>query len=341
VLNKGVGGTRESWGWNPRNEYIRVYDPRDFEFEISVANMLYILQECTSTKGKGLEGEFVYSWQGTELVLLPVGTYEYESSVAFTANKSKKVTKADILPGCLYEDKDMNTLMYVGRELCRDDLNFGYYTEEYEAILTEHLTQPKVKKHIFWNIKSENFELHRGFTRLAQRISTEPDPSLVTIHANYMQSNYCCHMVGLQFSELGTATQILTPKDPYETQRTSYDRYHHYHNSRSMFFVLYEGDMYAAKFKDAYAGRSYHYQRTDFNESHGTLFLTKKVPFPTNLTTQDEITQWLQKLDSAFSCEPTHTMLSNKIDTLNLYGIEVIYNNSFKQWYKKYVYKHQ
>src|SRR6056300_218958 len=37
VLNKGVGGQRESWGWNARNEYIRVYDPRGFEFEISVA----------------------------------------------------------------------------------------------------------------------------------------------------------------------------------------------------------------------------------------------------------------------------------------------------------------
>jgi len=34
VLNKGVGGSRESYGWNARNEYIRVYDPRGFEFEI-------------------------------------------------------------------------------------------------------------------------------------------------------------------------------------------------------------------------------------------------------------------------------------------------------------------
>src|SRR5271170_5491801 len=41
VLNKGVGGQRCSYGWNARNEYIRVYDPRDFEFEISVANLLF------------------------------------------------------------------------------------------------------------------------------------------------------------------------------------------------------------------------------------------------------------------------------------------------------------
>jgi hypothetical protein len=41
-------------------QHIVVYDPRGFEFEISIPNLLYILQECTSTKGKGLDGEFVY-----------------------------------------------------------------------------------------------------------------------------------------------------------------------------------------------------------------------------------------------------------------------------------------
>jgi hypothetical protein len=51
---------------------VRVYDPRNFEFEISVANLLYILEETSSLKGKGLEGEFVYAWEGKELVLLPV-----------------------------------------------------------------------------------------------------------------------------------------------------------------------------------------------------------------------------------------------------------------------------
>jgi hypothetical protein len=37
------------------------YMTRGFEFEISIPNLLYILQECTSTKGKGLDGEFVYA----------------------------------------------------------------------------------------------------------------------------------------------------------------------------------------------------------------------------------------------------------------------------------------
>src|SRR5574344_2684684 len=92
VLNKGVGGARQSYGWNARNEYIRVYDPRGFEFEISVANLLWILQECTSIKGKGLVGEFVYSWEGKELVLLPVDTLEYKDCQSYTKLQSCKIT---------------------------------------------------------------------------------------------------------------------------------------------------------------------------------------------------------------------------------------------------------
>lgn len=54
VLNKKVGGDRYSY--NPRQTYCRVYDPRGFEFEITVPNLLFILEESNSFKGKGLEG---------------------------------------------------------------------------------------------------------------------------------------------------------------------------------------------------------------------------------------------------------------------------------------------
>ena len=40
VLNKKVGDYRG--GWNGRQAWIRIYDPRGFEFEISVNNLLFI-----------------------------------------------------------------------------------------------------------------------------------------------------------------------------------------------------------------------------------------------------------------------------------------------------------
>lgn len=135
VLNKGVGGARYSWGWNARNEYIRVYDPRGWEFEISVANLLYILQECTSTKGKGLEGEFVYSWDGKELVLLPVDTYEYKQSSEFTEDQAKKVTRKDMVEGKYYKFKSGATAIYLGRhECCEHFITESYYSKEFKNI---------------------------------------------------------------------------------------------------------------------------------------------------------------------------------------------------------------
>lgn len=156
VLNKGVGGQRESWGWNARNEYIRVFDPRGFEFEISVANLLYILQECTSTKGKGLEGNFVYAWDGKDLMLLPEGTYEYNMSADFTSSQNKKMDKSEMVIGYTYQFKDMKNAVYLGRK------EFNFFG--------------LMKAHIFYDISSKSFFYTTGFTKIAKVIDTdEPD----------------------------------------------------------------------------------------------------------------------------------------------------------------------
>ena len=83
VLNKHAGGVEHSYGWDARKSYCRVYDPRNFEFEITIENLLYILQNADCIKGKGLQGEFVYGWDGKDLVLLPVESPDYKKICAF------------------------------------------------------------------------------------------------------------------------------------------------------------------------------------------------------------------------------------------------------------------
>lgn len=119
VLNRGVGGARQSYGWNSRNEYIRVYDPRGFEFEISVANLLFILREGACSPGKGLEGQFVYAWDGNSLVLLPVASQDYQNCKSFTDLQSKGVHAKDLVDGAIYTTKKQEVLTYLGR--------FDYY----------------------------------------------------------------------------------------------------------------------------------------------------------------------------------------------------------------------
>ena len=136
VLNKGVGGVSYS-SWNSRNEYIRVFDPRGFEFEISVANLLFILQECTSTKGKGLEGEFVYAWYQSEFVLLPVSSKDYEHCVVHTARQSKRISAKDIKVGHSYVLKNGKQVLYLGKHPYN---NVAYYEQAvYKHIANKHV----------------------------------------------------------------------------------------------------------------------------------------------------------------------------------------------------------
>lgn len=115
VLNKKAGGY--STGWNHRQTYVRVYDPRGFEFEITVPNLLYILENTNSIKGKGLEGEFVYGWDGSELILIPTSSPDYKEIMKYNQilfNK-KKFKTSDMIPGATYLTKQNEKLVYIGR----------------------------------------------------------------------------------------------------------------------------------------------------------------------------------------------------------------------------------
>lgn len=175
VLNKKVGDYKSDW--NHRMAHIRVYDPRGFEFEIGVENLLYILQECTSTKGKGLEGEFVYAWDRSDLVLLPVSSQEYVSSRTFTDGLSMKVTKADMKEGCVYMTKKQEAVIYLGKHVWYDgdvykvasysDSPDGNVLYNYKGGSERHVFAIIEKRKSYGN----DYFSDVGFTKLASKIS--------------------------------------------------------------------------------------------------------------------------------------------------------------------------
>lgn len=115
VLNKKVGGYKSDW--NFRNAYVRVYDPRGFEFEITIPNLLFILENTSSIKGKGLEGEFIYGWQGSDLYLIPTSCPNYVELTRLNDLKhSKSWIKSDqLILGATYRHKSNNSMVYIGR----------------------------------------------------------------------------------------------------------------------------------------------------------------------------------------------------------------------------------
>lgn len=126
VLNKKVGGYSNGWG-DFRQAYVRVYDPRGFEFEITVPNLLFILEHSSSIKGKGLEGEFVYAWDGTELILLPASSPDYAELTKLNDQrfKNETVKAKDLQIGATYLHNSNVEWVYMGR--------FDYYDTGYRC----------------------------------------------------------------------------------------------------------------------------------------------------------------------------------------------------------------
>lgn len=194
VLNKKVGDYKSDW--NHRKAHIRVYDPRGFEFEIGVENLLYILEETSSIKGKGLEGEFVYAWDDKDLVLVPVTSDDYKISTEFTEMKSMKVGKKEIKEGCIYITKDMEKVMYLGSH------EIFEYNHDYESGYSTYSHASEGKKHVFVYVdKKSNSEIdyngfpngywfQNGFTKLASKVSDEIDPNFAEEYDKFKQSLY-------------------------------------------------------------------------------------------------------------------------------------------------------
>jgi hypothetical protein len=168
VLNKKVGGY--SNGWDHRSTYCRVYDPRGFEFEISVPNLLFILQECNSMKGKGLEGTFVYAWDGKDLVLLPTSSLDYQESQNFTELQSCKISAKELVEGYTYKTKQMVDLIYLGRFKTTSTVYGNKLYDNGEDIYIE-------KKHVFYSPKNtwnDGFEMFSSLGTLASVVSDVP-----------------------------------------------------------------------------------------------------------------------------------------------------------------------
>ena len=206
VLNKKVGDYKSDW--NHRMAHVRVFDPRGFEFEISVENLLFILAEGDCTRGKGLEGKFVYSWDGTELVLLPTHCNDYQNCAKFTKLQGKKLSLKDIVAGNTYTMKDQSEYVYVGR------LAKG-------SVINE---KPK-RVHVLYSQNSDQFSEMKSGANLAECKSNECYPGLAELIERY----------DIHHGNIAIASARLVEGDKIE------DRYS---SSRTSQYCEYKGDIY-------------------------------------------------------------------------------------------------
>ncbi len=215
VLNKDVQRSGE-WFGSGRN-MIRVYDDRGIEFEITCDNLMYILMTTNCVK-RGLEGEFVYAWEGKELILLPTGCEEYESSVKYTENKAKKIKAKELVAGCSYKTKEMQDLIYLGK--------FDYFTFGYSKSYTYPKIQNVQKMYIFSDV-NKNI---RPFAALS---------SFTIQNSNTPISNYAEFMQVFSDSIHSSSIEELIHRPSFDTleefiNNTNKNEYN-YHSSQQFF----------------------------------------------------------------------------------------------------------
>lgn len=276
VLNKGIGGPRQSYGWNPRNEWIRVYDPRGFEFEISVANLIFILQECSAIKGKGLEGEFVYSWDKADLVLLPVNSQEYQKSVNFGILSKKKVNLRSMKPGYLYLNKDSEKLMYLGKHVWSDLPNTPGKTFQKEEVLVFVKTEPVIPDEDEDENPRAKYLLYKDSKQIAEEISTECMDSYSLELAELTESVFYSKIKGLVLKPITNINLNLGPYKRFETyvkhngtivQGTLYGKEtltgKFYYQFYGYYRVFIKNGVYDTDYNSVYAQRVNHDQLTE------------------------------------------------------------------------------
>lgn len=201
VLNKKAGDY--STGWDHRHAYCRVYDPRGFEFEITIENLLYILENANCIKGKGLEGEFIYGWDGKDLVLMPVESPDYKQIAAYNkvVHNNESIKTKDLILGATYLTKENVEWIYMGRfetyghgyEFMQDDkivrtksyediptelARFGYTKISYKGINN----LPYGKMHWFARLSDEKYEF--------EQFKSVPKNKLISCLDDKCTSNY-------------------------------------------------------------------------------------------------------------------------------------------------------
>lgn len=245
MLNRGV----ERYGYHGSGRsMIRVHDPRDFEFEISIDNLVGILMNNDVSK-RDIQGECVFAWAGSDLILLPVNSEEYKTSQRYTEKQSQKVSTKELIKGATYvKKKDHTHYRYLG--------HFEWF--DYEDKTTLRQTVKKGKKHLFYTDvqkRDDNYNLIDEYetviapmntSLLSECVAPDVDPKYPEVRKQFEDSVNSAEFTGFR-EELITVDDLKKNKD----------RYRYYSSSKSFCLKFGEDVMYQLNFSMYYHDKNY------------------------------------------------------------------------------------
>lgn len=200
VINKGI---QRSHYFGSGRSKIRIYDERDFEFEITVDNLIALLMHSDVSKRDILE-QCVFAWKGKDLTLLPLNSEEYLEATKHTLKQTLKLSSKDLVPGQSYSSKkDTSSWLYLG--------SFQLYS----SYNNKTIYQDFGKQHVFYQDHKEPQECYKKFavSELAEVVSLDHPTNFSNILEKFLSSMY----------HLGDNKIIkLLPANAKESLQTSY-----------------------------------------------------------------------------------------------------------------------
>jgi hypothetical protein len=255
MLNRGV----ERYGYHGSGRsMIRIHDPRDFEFEISIDNLVGILMNNDVSK-RDIQGECVFAWAGSDLILLPVNSEEYKTSQKYTEKQSGKVSTKELIKGATYvKKKDHTHYRYLG--------HFEWFDYTEKTSLKQ--TVSKGKKHLFYTDvqkRDKNYNLINEYeiviapmntSLLSECVAPDVDQNYPNVKKQFEDSVNSAEFTGFR-EELITADD-LRKKDT---------GWYHSDSSKSFCLKFGENTMYHLDFS-----MYYHQDKDSFEYRHEHFF---------------------------------------------------------------------
>lgn len=236
IFNKGVQRSNEWFGSG--RSVIRVYDPRDFEFEINVDNLINMLMHSDVSKREIME-ECVFAWAGTELVLLPINSADYQASIEYTAKQDNKVSAKNLIKGVQYaQRKNDRIVTYIGY--------FEWFERKYMNSGYGYVN--KGKKHIF----------HTGSYFETISVSTLSHAITNDIVDNYSE---LVDTVFGTFNAQPISKYIVTDKQSFDGTLT-------YYNTPQIYKIV--NDNTILKISTGHYGYMLNNNNIQFNDQHNT-----------------------------------------------------------------------
>lgn len=227
VLNKGHTRHNYSHFGNGKTSVIRVHDPREFEFEITCENLVFILMH-TDCNRRELKGEFVYVFDNRgKVFLLPICCEEYKNSSIFTNLKNTNFSLKDLKKGATYKTKTLDEVIYIGQmrwfEFEPEKKSQRYYDQNW--------TRKSRNKHIFYTGKK--FKPLTG-KDIGACISEECDSNYSNLVESYENSIHFNSVKEFKYVSKGlidveklVATRNYQPKFSYNKKDHIYYRYNY------------------------------------------------------------------------------------------------------------------